>query len=219
MNRVKNPMSKVKSSGAEIKYLWFWFLSMGLWLLCELFIPAEVCSSVHIFLDDKIPFISQFVFFYVLWYFLIAGSLIFFLVKNPHNFKRFLIFMTICQIIAVVIFILFPNKQNLRPSVISRDNVFSELTYLIHSVDTNTNVCPSLHVAYSVAMASAWFKERIGAFWKILWIVLAVLISLSTVFVKQHSALDIIVAIPVCVIAEVISYSDFRKKRKNNYKK
>lgn len=214
MNRVKNPMSKVKSSGAEIKYLWFWFLSMGLWLLCELFIPAEACSSVHIFLDDKIPFIPQFIFFYVLWYFLIAGSLVFFFLKNPDNFKRFLIFMTVCQVVSVIIFILFPNKQNLRPSAISRDNIFFELTYLIHSVDTNTNVCPSLHVAYSVAMASAFCKERIGAFWKMLWIVLAVLISLSTVFVKQHSALDIIVAIPVCMIAELISYYDLRKKRK-----
>ena len=195
-----------KARFGELKYLFYWFLSMGVFLLCELFIPSELCYSVHTFLDDGVPFLEGFIIFYVLWYFLIAGSLIYFFLKRPHSFKRFLIYMTVCQMLAVVIFVLFPNKQDLRPEIMPRDNVFSDLTSLIHSVDTNTNVCPSLHVAYSIALASVWCKEKISPTNKLLWIALAILITLSTVFVKQHSVLDIFVAFPVCLIAELMAY-------------
>lgn len=190
----------------ELKYLFFWFLSMGVFLLCELFIPPEICQSVHIYLDDMIPFVEGFIFFYVLWYFLIAGSLFYFLFRSPESFKRFLVYMTACQLLAIVIFILFPNKQDLRPEIMPRENVFSNLACLIHSVDTNTNVCPSLHVAYSVALASVWCKEKISPSKKLLWVTLAFLVTLSTVFVKQHSVLDIFVALPVCLIAELVVY-------------
>ncbi len=190
----------------ELKYLFLWFGSMGLFWLCEMFIPPEICQSVHICLDDIIPFLEGFIFFYVLWYFLIAGSLVYFLFRSPDSFKRFLVYMTVCQLLAIAIFVLFPNKQDLRPEIMPRENAFSNLTGFIHSVDTNTNVCPSLHVAYSAALASVWCKEKISTAKKLLWITLAILIILSTVFVKQHSALDALVAIPVCIVAEIIAY-------------
>ena len=38
-----------------------------------------------------------------------------------------------------------------------------------------------------------------------IWIFSAV-VAVSTVFVKQHSALDILVAIPLCVVAYPIAY-------------
>ena len=34
----------------------------------------------------------------------------------------------------------------------------------------------------------------------------AILISISTVFLKQHSVIDIIVAVPICIIAYFICY-------------
>ena len=200
----------------KIKHLWYlgaWFLSMGIFLLCEMFIPTEVCRAVHSPLDDLIPFCEVFVVFYVAWYFLILGSLLYFALKRCESFREFLIFMTVCQVLAVIIFIIFPNKQDMRPEVLPRDNIFSRIVALIHGVDTNTNVCPSLHVAYAFALVSAWCKEKIPKGMKALWVVLALLISASTVFIKQHSIIDFFVALIICVVAEAAAYPQFWKER------
>lgn len=79
-----------------------------------------------------------------------------------------------------------------------RDNLFTRLVALVYSQDTNTNVCPSLHVVGSMAVCfAAWNCRRLrkplmqGAIWAF-----AFLVAVSTVFVKQHSALDLILAVP-----------------------
>jgi membrane-associated phospholipid phosphatase len=74
-------------------------------------------------------------------------------------------------------------------------------------LDTNTGVCPSLHVAYSLGLASVWTKEK-GAniWWKSFVVVAVIFICLSTMFIKQHSAVDFFAALPVCLLAEFIVY-------------
>lgn len=195
-----------REGAREMKYLWAWLLSMGVFLLCEAFIHEANCHPVKSPLDDLLPFCEVFVIFYVLWYFLILGSLIWFAIFSGRGFGRLLQYMTVCQVVAIIIFILWPNKQELRPEVLPRENIFAALVGLIHSVDTNTNVCPSLHVCYSVALASVWHREARSGVTKVIYMILAVLVSMSTVMIKQHSVVDILVALPVCAIAEVVTY-------------
>ncbi len=196
-----------------LRYLFVWLLAMGIFLLCEFFIPAEICHPMHSWIDDLIPFTEGFVFFYVLWYFLIFGSLVYFAARRCESFRAFLIFMSVCQLLAVAVFLVYPNKQELRPEVMPRDNYFSRVVAYLHSVDTNTNVCPSLHVAYSFALISVWCKERISRVSKVIWVMTVVLICASTVFIKQHSVIDFFVALPICAVAEVVTYPHFWKER------
>lgn len=197
----------------NIRILLIWLLSMGAFIFCEIFIDEADCYSVRVPLDDLFPFSEVFVIFYVLWYFLILGSLIYFLFHRSRGFYNLLKYMTVCQLIAVVIFLIFPNKQDLRPDVISGDDILSRLIYIIHTVDTNTNVCPSLHVCYSIALASVWNREGKHLSTKIMYATLALLVSLSTVMIKQHSVLDFLVALPVCAITEVVIYPYFWKQK------
>jgi len=44
---------------------------------------------------------------------------------------------------------------------------------------------------------------------------MAILICLSTVFLKQHSVLDVIAAIPVCIIGYYLCFVRKAKKRKH----
>ena len=70
-----------------------------------------------------------------------------------------------------------------------------------------TGVCPSLHVAYSMGILSAWLKEKNVSKWFKAFIVVSVIfICLATMFIKQHSAVDFFVALPVSLLAEVIAY-------------
>lgn len=192
---------------AHLKYLLGWVGYFILFFLTENLIPAERCYPVHCWLDDIIPFCEYFIIPYVFWYALIVATLVHFALYNPEGFKRFMTFIIVTQVVAMAIYILFPNRQDLRPVEFVRDNVFTRVIGLLYSVDTNTGVCPSLHVAYSIGIASAWLKERdVSKAWKTFIVIAAILVCLSTMFIKQHSALDFFAALPVCLLAEVIAY-------------
>ena len=106
---------------------------------------------------------------------------------------------------------LFPNGQDLRPTDFQQNDCFIWLVKRIYAADTNTNVIPSMHVIGCAALALACFDApRLRA--KKLHLVmlpLGLLISMSTVFVKQHSMLDVLVAIPVSALLCVLIYRPF----------
>ena len=108
----------------------------------------------------------------------------------------------------MVVYFLFPTFQNLRPEAFTRDNAFTRFLYHFYQFDTNTNVCPSIHVIGSVAVCCTAFSmprfQRRG--WKWAFGATAVLICMSTVFLKQHSAVDVLAALPVCLAAYHIAF-------------
>ncbi len=192
---------------AHLKLLGGWIVYFILFFLTENLIPAEKCHPVHCALDDVIPFHEAFVVPYVLWYALIVGSLLFFMLYDTESFKKLSLFIMITQALAMAAYILYPTRQDLRPEFFERDNILTRLVGFIYAFDTNTGVCPSLHVAYSVGIASVWLKSRDArpAF-KGFIVLMALIISAATAFVKQHSVVDIFAALPVCAAAEAILY-------------
>ena len=194
----------------QFKHLLFllgWVGYFALYFLTENLIPYEKCYPVHSVLDDMIPFCEYFVIPYVGWYLLIVGSLIYFALYNPDNFKNMMKFIIVTQVVAMAIYILFPNRQDLRPEVFVRDNIFTNIVRLLYTFDTSTNVCPSLHVAYSIGIASTWLKEKSASKWcKTFITIFCFLVCISVAFVKQHSVVDIFVALPVCLLAEWIAF-------------
>ena len=192
---------------SHLKLLLGWVGYFALYFLTENLIPVENCYVMHSKLDDMIPFCEVFVIPYVGWYLLVAGSLLYFALFNVDSFKKLQIFIIITQVVAMSIYILFPNMQDLRPEVFPRDNFLTKIVGFLYTVDTNTNVCPSLHVAYSIGIASVWTKEKnVSKGWKTFVVIAVILICLSTMFIKQHSALDVLAALPVCLLAEWIVY-------------
>ncbi len=184
-----------------------WVVYFALYFLTEKLIPAEQCYPVHSVLDDIIPFHEAFLIPYVFWYGLIVFSLGYFALYNVDSFKKLQTYIMITQAVAMVIYITFPTRQDLRPEVFQRDNLLTRGVQLLYSIDTNTGVCPSLHVAYSMGIASVWLKEKgVSRWWKGFVVVAVVLICLSTMFIKQHSAVDFFAALPVCLLAEILLY-------------
>ncbi len=178
-----------------------------LFFLTETFIPAESCTPMHTIADDWIPFCEWFVIPYVFWYGLIVFSLGYFLLYNVDSFKRLQVFIMITQAVAMAVYILFPTRQDLRPLEFARDNLWTDIVGFLYTIDTNTGVCPSLHVAYSLGIASVWVKEKgVSWVWKSFVVLAVLLICLSTVFIKQHSVLDIVAALPLGVFAELLVY-------------
>lgn len=135
---------------------------------------------------------------------------------NVVSFKKLQTYIIITQVAAMAIYILFPNRQDLRPAEFPRENIFTEIISWLYAFDTSTNVCPSLHVAYSLGIASVWVKEKgVSRWWKAFVVVAVILICLSTAFIKQHSIVDAFAALPICAAAELILYRDYYKNKRH----
>lgn len=194
----------------QYRHLWLlsgWVLYFALYFLTERLIPADRSHVIHSPLDDAIPFCEVFVIFYVGWYLLIIGSLLYFLFYHINGFKKLQTYIIIVQLLATAVYILYPSRQELRPEVFPRDNLLTHMMAFLYAVDTPTGVFPSLHVAVSLGIASAWLGEKTVRLWVRGSIVLFCLgVCLSVAFVKQHSVLDIFAAIPVYLLAQRLVY-------------
>lgn len=109
----------------------------------------------------------------------------------------------------------FPEWTEPASGHIPRENIFTDLVRMIYSVDTPTNVLPSIHVYNSIgAMAaiahSTSLKKHRGV--QISSYVLGILIIFSTVFLKQHSITDVIAALAMACMIYPFVYATQEKK-------
>ena len=201
---------------SHLKLLVGWVIYFALYFLTENLIPVEKCHVVHIGLDDIIPFCEWFLIPYVFWYVLIVFSLGYFALYDVDSFKKLQTYIMITQFVAMAVYIIYPNCQDLRPATFPRDNFLTDCIGLIYAFDTNTGVCPSLHCAYSIGIASVWLRTKNTSWlWKAFTVFAAALICLSTMFIKQHSAADFFAALPVCILAEILVFGVFYMKRRD----
>ncbi|MCR4896435.1 MAG: phosphatidic acid phosphatase [Lachnospiraceae bacterium] len=181
-------------------YFLFFFITENL-------IPAERFHVIHCALDDLIPFNEFFLIFYGGWYLLIAGALLYGLLYDVERFREMQTYIIITQVIGVVIYLIYPSVQLLRPEVFPRQNILTAIMGMIYAFDTNTGVFPSMHVAFSLAVLSVGLKDRqLKPVTRAGLLFVVVMICLAVCFVKQHSALDILGAAAVCLVAEIIVF-------------
>lgn len=199
-----------KLNTPEFRHLWYllyWpVFGLAFFALERVWLRAEY-HPVHCALDDLIPFCELFLIPYLLWFVFLTGMVVYALFFDVEAFRSLMKFVVVSYTAALVIYLLFPNCQELRPMVFDRDNLFTRFLAEFYLFDTNTNVCPSLHVIGSVAVAfSAWHSKRLSTpGWRLAFAVTAALISVSTVFLKQHSAWDLLVALLVCGLAHYLT--------------
>ena len=199
---------------SHLKLLLGWAIYFSLYFLTENLIPAEKCHPVHCFIDDLIPFNEYFVIPYTFWYLLIVFSLVYFALYSIPNFRGMSIFIMVTQFVAMAVYIIWPSRQDLRPETFANDNIFTRIIGFMYVFDTNTGVCPSLHCAYSFGIMSAWLKEKDAhPLWKVFVVFAVIMICLSTMFIKQHSAVDFFAAIPLGILAEIIAYGGWWKTK------
>lgn len=195
----------------EFRHLWlllFWPLFGILFALVERGGLYATYTPVWCQLDDKIPFCEWFLIPYLFWFIFLVGMHIYLLLFDTKAFRRFMYFIYMTYTVTMVIYLIWPTCQQLRPSVFPRDNPLTRFMAWFYRFDTDTNVCPSLHVVGSMAVAfAAWDTPRFRKpGWKAAFMGTALLISISTVFVKQHSILDVFAAMVLCILAYIAVY-------------
>ncbi|MGN1030585.1 MAG: phosphatidic acid phosphatase [Butyricicoccaceae bacterium] len=169
---------------------------------------------IHCALDDKIPFCEWFLLPYALWFLILFGGPLYFLMTDRRDFLKLCFIMFNGMTFCFLCYIFLPNGLELRP-VVTGDNLLCRIAKLLYAVDTPTNVCPSIHVASSVAVdlvvqRSARLKKRYG--FRAASFTLMVLITLSTMFLKQHSVVDVVCGIALSLVLCAIAYSPWMER-------
>ena len=206
--------------GTVENYRHLWMLSIWVVYLALFFVIEHVVTEnywvSYMPLDDKIPFCEYFIIPYCLWHPLLAVMTAYLAFFDAENFKRYMAFIGIGFITTGIFCLLFPNGQDLRLTEFPRENLCTQFVRIIYAADTNTNVLPSMHVIGCGALIAACFHTPSLRKRHLHWVMLplGLLISISTVFVKQHSILDFIVAVPFTLLIHLLVYGViFRKKK------
>ena len=144
----------------EFRHLWlllFWPVFGLLFSMVEKDVFNPVYTAVHSPLDDMIPFCEWFMIPYMFWFVFLVGMIAYLLLFDVPAFRRFQYFVMLTYGVTMLVYIIYPTKQELRPDVFPRDNFMTRFIANFYAFDTNTNVCPSLHVVGSMAVAfGAW---------------------------------------------------------------
>ena len=115
---------------------------------------------------------------------------------------------------ALAIYALLPNGLNLRGPVAGNDLLARAVRWL-YRTDTPTNVCPSLHVYQSVCVYLAIRRSRLYAQrprFRAVSLVLTIAICCSTVLLDQHSVIDVVCGLGLCLLLDSIAAAYLRRR-------
>ena len=207
------PRLRRKLLAPETRLLLFWPVFELAFMALERLRPEDTQYFVmHCPLDDCIPFWEGAMVPYLFWFLYLGGTVAYTYFREVPAFRRMMAFIILTYGVTVLIYLLVPNCQDLRPAVFPRDNALTRFTAWFYVFDTNTDVCPSLHVVGSLA---AYFGLRDcrrfqGRGWQIASALAAIAICISTLFLKQHSVWDVLAGAALSAAAYPLVYR--RKK-------
>lgn len=160
--------------------------------------------------DQYIPFCEYFIVPYVSWFLYIAVTAIYFLCfcRDERESKRYVASFCTGMIVFILVSLVYPNGHNLRPEL-EGNNIFITMVRILHRVDTPTNILPSMHVFIAVVNSVALLRQqdvrksrlRACSIW-----IGSILIILSTMFLKQHSVVDVVLALLLNIVCYFVFY-------------
>ena len=153
---------------------------------------------VHCQLDDVIPFCKYAIVPYFAWFAWIPFTL-FYLLRHGErsDFWRVCLCLFAGMTIALSCYVLLPTGLALRPYRVYGSDIFARLVRMLYAVDSSKNVCPSIHVLNTVTLMIGYRRSRCfdepGRRWmRPAANVLGMAIILSTMLLKQHSCIDVV---------------------------
>ena len=206
-NFVEYTKNITKSVPERITWLIFWPVFGACFYYLEL-VGVEKYHYIHCSFDYKIPFCEYFVIPYYFWFIFLFGMIFYGFFYDMPAFRNYMKFTVITYSMTLIAYIIYPNAQDLRPQTFLRENIFVDIVKMLYSHDTNTNVCPSIHVLGSLSVYFAARKSKVFGTrtWRISLFLIVILITSSTLFLKQHSIIDILAALVVAAIAYPMVY-------------
>lgn len=156
-------------------------------------------------LDSRIPFRPRWVWAYLLYYPVCFAPLLFpGLLTDDGLYLRTAAGFCVQFLAAWTIFYLYPTRIPRAP--VEGDSPSEKAVRGLYAVDEGWNLFPSLHVANSIyvaCLAARFLPEA----WSLVFFAAAILISASTVLIKQHYLVDVPAGAALGLSAYALAFS------------
>jgi membrane-associated phospholipid phosphatase len=174
-------------------------------------------------LDYAIPFVPETAIFYIYLFYPLTGlTMVYFGFVEYKKGIPLGLSLVIINAIAIVFYVVFPvstfwYRQDLLSHPLT-GNFWADQVYNVYSNDTSFNCFPSLHAAVSAIIAYTWFRyskirpNKITKVLAVLMTLIALMIVLSTLFVKQHYIADEIFGVALALVVGKLVFDRFWKK-------
>ena len=166
------------------RYWWtllYWPIYLAGFAIVERLVPLSKTHIISTSIDYAIPFIPQFIIFYILWFpFIFLTFWILFLHDKREYFKMMTV-LYVGMTIFIVVSAIYPNGLDIRPQHLEVNSFSTWVVSLIYNTDTPTNVIPSIHIYNSIGMAIGLCKSKyVKPYIKHGSVILAFLITIAT---------------------------------------
>ncbi len=204
MKKLFIPKNK-KSALEIIVVLAFSFLfNLAVYNITKLITMSRHHFDMTLEIDSHFPFIPWTVIIYFSWFVFWLGN--YYLLANGERAERNRLFAAdiLGRIVCFVIFIALPTT-NIRPEIEDGGvwNFFMKFLYL---VDTPQNLFPSIHCYASwLCFIGVRRRKDMRPWYKILTLLWAVAICISTLTTRQHVTVDVISGIALAEITYLIA--------------
>ena len=193
MNQTKNGLTAFLRRHPEtwIAVGYFAFYLLSFFALERITEPRFI---VHCPLDDLIPFCEWGIIPYCSWYLLLVGGPVFFLLKDKGDYLRLCFIMFVGMTICLALYVVLPTGLDLRQPI-PRDNLLCKAVELLRTIDTPTNVCPSIHISSTVAVGIVTVRSKLFTrrrWVKVLMVAECLAMCWATLVLQQHSVLDVV---------------------------
>ena len=210
-------MQRIKEFIHDRPYVWwglFLPVYLALFFTIEHFITDNYWAT-QLPIDYKIPFLEGFAPIYASWSPLLFVLGLHLILCDGEGFRRYMWSIMATFLISTLICVLIPNGQDLRPTVMPRDNIFCDLVAYTYSLDTNTNVFPSVHVVGVIdAWFAIWHSKRLKK-WTWRWGpgLYGLAVIASTMFITQHAIIDVLAGLVLGFACNFVVYNVIGKRR------
>lgn len=156
-------------------------------------------------IDQKIPFIPNFIYIYNTFYPFMFLTLLYLFKHDEKVYMKGIISGIIGFLICDIIFLIYPTIM-LRPPIPNTNFLTEFIIKVTFFFDTPALNCfPSIHCLFCFQIIYSFiFTKHIKLKKKIPIIIYSLLIIISTVLVKQHYVVDIISALSICIITNLL---------------
>jgi membrane-associated phospholipid phosphatase len=166
------------------------FFSSLMVIINRLNLPGEI-HQVRIEWDQAIPLVLPFVLAYLLYFPFVYGGWAFIFLLSPRTFRSYAFAMMTIGLITGIVNITY-NTYAARAFVEPTDFLARTLIWL-YSLNQPTTALPSLHVSHS--LCTGFFLSKIYPKLTGVWVTSVILITLSTLFIKTHYLVDVVISI------------------------
>ena len=184
---VKNERIFYIKVGLVVYFVWLVLFEIVGWHAAQM--PTHDITSL---IDKKIPLVPHFIWPYLLCY--VFPFLPLLVVKDWHRLNRTLLSIVFANLSAFILYLVFPVAFP-RPEL--GRSLSDSLLALLYHVDFSpgANKLPSLHVTFTWIVYLTCRGQRLGKFGNAIILFIALLITCSALFVKQHVIADVVIGL------------------------